>query len=189
MENSSSSSAIDEQMDGWETTQMQQINPRKTERIEWALEIVKQELLPEDTILDVGCGQGYIHAYLGQPSKYLGIDISPQEVQIARTNCPGVDFECMSLFHMRGYFDVVLCSRVLMHIAPFDKALRKLYDLSRRRLFIITELADKDEVEWQTPKGMGWWYRKIDRSHFANDERVKILKELGKYSLIIIDRS
>src|SRR5258708_32707755 len=74
------------------------------------------------TILDAGCGTGYFCQLLekSQPSKIVGLDISPAMIEVAKKNCLSVEFNCMDISNQpfgNERFDLVICALVLGHIA------------------------------------------------------------------------
>jgi SAM-dependent methyltransferase len=44
------------------------------------------------TLCDVGCGKAFMVDYLYQKDRYIGVDVSPQLLSIARANNPGYEF-------------------------------------------------------------------------------------------------
>jgi 2-polyprenyl-3-methyl-5-hydroxy-6-metoxy-1,4-benzoquinol methylase len=81
--------------------------------------------IPHDTLLDVGCGDGYVLNYLSKmnPNKrYLGIDLSEKAIKFADAfkNCDNVQFKVLNLKDVNEKFDCVLAIQVLEHI-PDDQ--------------------------------------------------------------------
>lgn len=74
-------------------------------------------------ILDVGCGPGHDTNYLTEIGyECLGIDLSPNMIQLARQNNKG-SFEVMDFFNMNfedKSFDGLWCSSVFVHIEKKD---------------------------------------------------------------------
>lgn len=74
---------------------------------------------PEDkTVLDAGCGMGDLLPYIlakGIPKDYLGIDITPEFVDIASGHYLGFDFKVADPFsnEFTDVFDIVYCCGVL----------------------------------------------------------------------------
>ena len=74
------------------------------------------------TVLDVGCGEGYLSRVLLDrfPGiRVKGVDISPAAVERARERCPEGDFEVARFEDLARWterFDLVVCSEVLEHI-------------------------------------------------------------------------
>lgn len=179
---------FDSQMAGWEYTKMTQLEPQQLRKVSDLLDIVKQQIKDGESILDVGCGRGFVHAYLGQPENYLGIDINREEIEQARINAPGSRFECKNLFDVEGSWDVVLCSRVLMHIAPLKGAVEKLLSLAKRKLFLIISLRDEDSLRWEEHTEGNYWFRIINKDYFKQFGEHEIHHVTGKYSLVVFDR-
>ena len=74
-------------------------------------------------ILDIGCGNGYIAGrYLAQGHRVVGIDLSPEGIELARKSYPAGRFELMEaddkLLEKLGEapFDVVISTEVVEHL-------------------------------------------------------------------------
>lgn len=70
------------------------------------------------TVLDAGCGMGDLLPYLyarANEFNYLGVDITPEFIAIARDRYAGHIFEAADPFadNFKGAFEVVLCCGVL----------------------------------------------------------------------------
>jgi len=94
---------------------------------------------PGATVLDVGCGTGDLLAGL-QPSRGLGIDISPRMIDRARSKYPQLDFRCAAAetFDKEEPFDYVILSDLLVYsydILLLFKSLQR-FCHSRTRLVI-----------------------------------------------------
>ncbi len=81
------------------------------------------------TILDVGCGTGYLTAQLDRAGATVrGTDLSPEMIRIARESYPGLDFrvdDCGILATVPdASLDAVLFNYVLMDTPDLDAALR-----------------------------------------------------------------
>jgi trans-aconitate methyltransferase len=80
---------------------------------------VLSEIAPLEgaSILDVGCGFGDLYGYLSEhriAARYLGIDINPRSVMIARGKYPQGSFEAADFAEYDGpSADYVLCSGTL----------------------------------------------------------------------------
>lgn len=81
------------------------------------------------SVLDVGCGKGFLRKLVHQPFRYLGVDRSPEadrQVDLDREDLPFEDSQ----------FDTVLCTDVLEHLerchAVFDEVCR----VARRHVLI-----------------------------------------------------
>ena len=90
------------------------------------------------TILDVGCGEGFVVRHLHgerpelQPS---GVDIDPAVLKVAAYQNPGCLFavaQATRLPAATAGFDLVLCNEVLEHLDAPEAALREIGRVARR---------------------------------------------------------
>lgn len=88
----------------------------------WKADVVNAAIHDHDvtTLLDVGCGDGEV-ASLIDVTRYLGIDVAPAAVEIARernADDPAKHFEVWGEFSAfpAGMFDAVISLEVLMHV-------------------------------------------------------------------------
>ncbi|MCS7010251.1 MAG: class I SAM-dependent methyltransferase [Anaerolineales bacterium] len=95
-------------------------------------------------VLEVGCGSGYGAFLLHRlgPRSYLGIDLMPEQIELARQKYPDYRFEvrdATNLSHLAdASFDVVVIFGVLHHILDWRSALNEISRLLRPggRLFL-----------------------------------------------------
>lgn len=87
--------------------------------------LARDLVAPGKTILDVGCGLGFLLNDL-QPSRGVGIDISPKVVEAARKKFPHLEFHVKDVQTdtVEGTFDVVLFTNVLGDIEDIWRAFR-----------------------------------------------------------------
>lgn len=137
---------IDRFMADWRTKFYGQHYPLKTGKIDKNILDLKKVLSPEDSLLDVGCNVGSVYKALGHKN-YRGIDLDGEAIESARSRFPGVDFRFGDLFSIEGEWDVVLCSRVLMHVAPFKDAMEKLLGAAKKYLALFVPIAQEDVCE------------------------------------------
>ena len=119
------------EMPGWRTHAMCQSNPHFLKKIYKNIDDLKEFLGPDDELLDVGCGQGHLSHHLKHP-KYTGIDLFPENISEARRLHEGVKFEVGDLFDLKGQWDVIFCSRVLIHVPDFEVAIKTLRSCVRK---------------------------------------------------------
>lgn len=106
------------------------------------------------SVLDVGCYGGYLYDWLRDRCfgsladfSYTGVDIDPDVVAAARrvhAGAPNATFDTGDVYALTEVFgerafDVVFCSRVLIHIPYHERALRELYRTSRALCFVVLE--------------------------------------------------
>ena len=96
------------------------------------------------SILDVGCGEGYIIKYIknkyDNKKLYLeGVDLSEDVINIAKKNNPGVKFskgDIYCLNYKDNSFDLVLATEVLEHLEKPEEALKELRRVSRKYIIL-----------------------------------------------------
>lgn len=93
------------------------------------------------TVLDVGCGTGYLLDHLKRTKPGLdltGVDFIIEEG--TRRRHPDIRFEQAAIEKLPfpdGAFDTVICTHVLEHILDFRQALTELRRVARDRLILV----------------------------------------------------
>ncbi len=75
--------------------------------------------LPQGSLIEIGCGVGAEAGLLGEHFDYLGIDITPEFVDIAAKNNPNLKFVCSNISDLPKIgkiFDGFWCAATLLHI-------------------------------------------------------------------------
>lgn len=133
-------------------------------------------------VLDVGCGCGVpIAASLSHRYQVTGLDISEEQLKLARTAVPNATFvhgDATKLTFEHGAFDAAVMLYALFHIprpeqAAFFKSLRSW--LVKGGLFLAS-LADNSEPGYIED---GFFGTSMYWSHFSKDETVGILIKAG----------
>ena len=95
------------------------------------------------SILDAGCGEGFVAAYLVSRDSSLqltGIDLSQEAIVYARRRFSDqVQFDVgsvLALPYADSSFDVVVCSEVLEHLTEWEKAVAELQRVARTHVLI-----------------------------------------------------
>ena len=140
-----------------------------------------EQLKPEWSVLDAGCGNGALSADLSKHCKeVVGIDISEENVKQAKKRA-NLDFICADItkYKFKRKFDAIVLSNVLEHIKDRKVFLKKLAQYSKTFL-IRVPLLDRD---WITlyKKELGVDYR-LDKTHFIEytvDDFIKELESSG----------
>ena len=153
------------QVDDWITPFTGQRNPGFLKKIRENIADLKVLLRPEETVIDVGCGHGYLYRALGHPH-YLGVDLYEENLTEARLLF-GDRFVRRDLFDLEGLWDVVICSRVVMHLNDFGTAIKKLIACARRLCVLFVPLAEADSVTTENVKGNRVHFRTFSRATLA----------------------
>jgi ubiquinone/menaquinone biosynthesis C-methylase UbiE len=80
------------------------------------------------SVVEIGCGTGELLASL-DPSRGLGVDLSPQMVEIAREKFPDLEFEVGDLedLHIDEKFDYVVIVETIGHVDDIQLAFKELH--------------------------------------------------------------
>lgn len=129
-------------------------------------------------VLDVGCGQGRMGAYLhARGHRVTGVDLDPHLIDRARQACPDATWEVADLAAdgwAPGPFDLaVSAGNVLAFVAPTDRP-AVLANLAAR---LVTADGDAEGREGRLVVGFGldrgWTLREFDRDVAAAGLRVQ----------------
>jgi SAM-dependent methyltransferase len=107
-------------------------NFRSSNLVFWQYEMEDfNTYLKAGKVLEIGCGAGVEAAILGEWYDYLGIDVTPEFVEISRQANPGLKFEVCDLFDLSKLdetFDGFWCAATLLHIPTIEivKALQSI---------------------------------------------------------------
>ena len=127
-------------------------------------------------VLDIGCCFGEFVKYLPPAYPYVGMDISPKAIELARERHPGHIFVCGSIFDAVQFFtrafDTVLADQLLEHFEHPLKVAEKLRRIARRRLVL------------SVPRGLPDEGKRVGDGHLSGWEDEKAFEaefcELGK---------
>jgi 2-polyprenyl-3-methyl-5-hydroxy-6-metoxy-1,4-benzoquinol methylase len=126
-------------------------NASDIKRLQFIIDVLKQNTRPNALILDVGCGNGIISRGVGAEGfDVYGIDVSDKAIEKARSTntLPNVRFDVINAEQLVAdgkTYDAVICSEVLEHLHDPGSLLRVLYQsLKPEGKLIVT-----------VPNGMG----------------------------------
>lgn len=123
-----------------------------------AVELLTPHLKPGDSLLDAGCGSGYLFHSLrsrGLKINYVGIDASPSLIGIGREILPayGLDRECLQVMRideLDGEVDHCVCINVLSNIDNYHRPLERLLRISRRCVVLRESLRAEGNYSYVT---------------------------------------
>lgn len=158
-------SKLDAQMKDWREKFYGQHSPHRLHKLNQNIGEFKKLLNEEDSLLDVGCNVGAIYHSLNHKN-YEGIDLDPEAIASASAEFPEAKWRVCDLFDLEGQWDVVLASRVLMHIAPFEGAMKKLLGAARKKCVLFVPIADLDYVDVENLYGCQTYFRRFSEESF-----------------------
>ena len=121
------------------------------------------QLTPGEAVIDVGCGPGYLCESMadlvGAKGRVLGIDVSPDLVELARRRNQRTGSATSREMRWRcrlpiASFDVAVCTQVLEYVPDADRGLKELHRALKpggRALIVDTEW-DALVWRWRSPR-------------------------------------
>lgn len=94
--------------------------------------------LQSKTILDIGCGEGFVDMFLLQKNpryQIKGVDISQQKIKIAKKRMPRLSVQEADAYNLpfkANTFDLTICTEVLEHLDNPQKAISEALRVSRQ---------------------------------------------------------
>jgi len=145
-------------------------------------------LKPGMTVLELGCGAGYFTQELARSgADIVAIDVSPELLEIARTNCsaPNVQYEIENAYALSyddAVFDSVVGSSVLHHL-EIEKALRDIYRVLKPAGTIYFTEPNMLNPQIAIQKNVPWIKRKLgdspDETAFFRRPLRRLLERTG----------
>jgi SAM-dependent methyltransferase len=150
--------------------------------------MLSSHLKPGMTVLELGCGTGYLTRELARSGAgVLAIDVSPELLEIARANGsePNVQYRienAYALSYNDAVFDSVVGSSVLHHL-EIEEALRNIYRVLKPGGTIYFTEPNMMNPQIAIQKNVRWVKRKLgdspDETAFFRWPLRRLLKETG----------
>jgi 2-polyprenyl-3-methyl-5-hydroxy-6-metoxy-1,4-benzoquinol methylase len=144
-----------------------------------------------DTVLDIGCGNGALtYDVAKKAKKVVGIDLNDRNILIAKRNFSSGNIEYIcgeALTDLPNEkFDVIILSNVLEHIDKRVEFLRSAKNLASKFLIRVPML-NRSWIDVYK-KELGLEYR-LDKTHFVEYTFESFKEELDKAGLKVLDYS
>lgn len=151
---------------------------------EWKIkEAMWREVGYEDwmSVLDYGCGWGAMFPAVNDRQRYVGVDISPQAIEIGKSEFSDVDFRSFTMGELAldKKFDFIVAMSVFTHV-PHENVDECLQDIHRHMDPTGFGLIDILEGEDQTNHPyIHWWNldefgKVLDKNGFGSEFAKKI---------------
>jgi SAM-dependent methyltransferase len=176
----------------WKSTKL--INSLQLRRCVKILEyfIVVKRKIRQPKILDLGCGDGRLTAFLGQFGKTDAIELSQLAVDNANALYPHVNFEqgnALNHDFKDKKYDVIVSQEVLEHIEEKPKYIKTCYDVLGKDGYLILTTPNKNVLDHMTD-GETWSDQPIELP-LSKTELLELLKrhkfKILRYESIIIN--
>jgi ubiquinone/menaquinone biosynthesis C-methylase UbiE len=164
---------------------------KRTKKEDYQIALFDNLILDEDdTVLDVGCGEGSVTIPIAKRvKKVIGLDSSPKMLEFLEKRAKDNDIDNIETvlkpieaitYDEIGDVDVVVCSRSLNGIIPIDKVLLELDKIANKYVFITIFGPENKKIEKDFDKELGIKTEDFpDYNYFFN-----ILFNLGIYANI-----
>ena len=140
---------------------------------------------PEDTVLDIGCGNGALTFDVAKKAKrIIGIDLSKKNIKIAKEKFSRENIEYIQGDILKSLpdekFDVIILSNILEHIPNRIEFLENLKNKAQK--FLIREpMINRDWITlYKKELGVEW---RSDPTHFTEYTLEEFKEELEKVNL------
>jgi 2-polyprenyl-3-methyl-5-hydroxy-6-metoxy-1,4-benzoquinol methylase len=147
-----------------------------------SLQWLTDRLLPNSRLLDIGCGSGVpVDKILSRKHSVTGIDISEQQIILARENVQGAEFICEDIMQInlqKNYWDAIISYYAIFHLNKDEQTLlfERIYKSLRENGYILFSLTNDNEDAYTESDFFGtemYW------SNYSLDEYLSMLKKIG----------
>jgi len=117
--------------------------------------IIKASQIDENnSVLDLGCGEGFLISFLPKVRRVVGIDISQVALKRAREilrNKPDVQLkwgDAQNLDFPNESFDKIICSETLEHLPGPKKAMEEIHRLLKKNGLAVICVPDEKRIQF-----------------------------------------
>jgi cyclopropane fatty-acyl-phospholipid synthase-like methyltransferase len=162
-----------------------------------AAELLAPRMRPGETVLDAGCGSGYLWHSLraqGIAAEYHGIDASATMIDIGRQHLPAHGLPADRLRVMRiedldGEADHVVCMNVISNLDNIHRPLERLLEVARRTLVLRESLGEGSRYTYVTDEHLDDGARlKVHVNRYDIAEVTDFIASHGFTPRVVVDR-
>jgi ubiquinone/menaquinone biosynthesis C-methylase UbiE len=162
-----------------------------------AVEILEKEIKEGDSLLDIGCGTGYLyHSFAKRKLKvdYYGIDAEEEFISMGRKYLPQYGLPEDHLMTMRvedlnAEVDHVVCMNVLTNIDNYHKPLERILKSARKSLVLRESISDISKYLYVTDKYLNDGVSlKVYVNTYSQKEIIDFIKSFGFSVEVIVDK-
>jgi SAM-dependent methyltransferase len=111
---------------------------RKTDLTESNIKYVLNSVGDGQTVLDAGCGKGYLLSRIKHACPNSCLDGLDLENHLDYSGIAFTHGTLTSLPFADNAFDIVICTHTIEHIIPLEKAIAELIRVTRKKLIVVT---------------------------------------------------
>lgn len=144
-------------------------------------EITRSRLNPQshDTILDIGCGEGYQASYFAnQVSQVVGVDISKNKLKRAKRRLPKHDFiraSSSKLPFRPNIFDKMLCLEVLEHLENPSESIDEINLALKKKGILIISVPYKEQITQERCIHCGKLTPRYGHLHSFDEKKISMI--------------
>lgn len=140
-------------------------------------------------VLEIGCGTGWFAEGLSGFRSYLGLDLSPEAVTIAKQRLPALDFVAADFHEWEPparQYDVAILLDTVAYFRDQDFAMAKVVSLLKPGGFVVLSTVNPfvySRISWVGPPGDGQVRKWLSKSHLRALLHRNSLRTLKHYTV------
>jgi ubiquinone/menaquinone biosynthesis C-methylase UbiE len=161
-----------------------------------AVTLLQPKLQPNDAVLDVGCGSGYLyHSFHKRnvPVRYLGIDAAPRLIEIGREilphyGLPAEQLQTIRIEDLSGSVDHVVCINVLSNIDNFHRPLERMLKVAKKTVILRESFTEQSSYHYVVDKYLDTQNLRVHVNSYGMQAVLSFARELGFDGQFVTDQ-